>query len=57
MTQAQDGDGAQAAEVIGNGLGRRMLSRATAALSTAGLARAAAAPPILQPGHGKVNGA
>jgi acetamidase/formamidase len=67
MMQARDGDGAQAAEVIQNGLGRRMLLRATAALSAAGLVGAhgrgtasattgAAAPPVLQPGQGKVSG-
>jgi acetamidase/formamidase len=66
MTPSEDG--AQAAEVIQNGLGRRGLFRATVALSVAGVvgqgataARAASAapssaPPVLQPGHGTVRG-
>jgi acetamidase/formamidase len=61
------GDGEQAAEVIRKALGRRVLFRATAALSmaglvgarsagTAGAASGTASPPILQPGKGGVTG-
>lgn len=65
----QPGDGAQAAEVIRNALGRRALFRASAALGVAGAvgaghgsASAAAAPgpsspPVLQPGRGGITGA